>query len=208
MKKVALGILLCGLVCVGAMLGMALSQPDHVHVERSITIDASAADMAPFAEDLRKVTAWSPWEGKDPNLTQTWSDSTTGVGAWYAWDGNEDVGSGKQTITSIEPGKVVHRLEFFEPFSGLADATIMYAMGDKALDVTWAYDQEADFGTKAMTVFMDMDDMLGPDFEKGLAQLAPLVAAAAAARIEAEQTAAAEEAARAEAEGEEPVTTP
>lgn len=186
MKKAAIGILVVLLLAIGGLLGMASTQPDAIHVERSITITALAVDMAPFAEDLEKVNLWSPWEEKDPNVQKSYSDSKSGVGAWYAWEGNEDVGRGKQTITSTEPGKVVHRLEFYEPFEDQADATITYAMVDGTLNVTWSFDQEAGFSTKVMTVFMDMDEMLGPDFDKGLGMLKPLVEAAAASRIDQE----------------------
>ena len=201
MKKAAIGVLVVLLLVIGGVLGMASTQPDAIHVERSITITALAVDMAPFAEDLSKVNAWSPWEEKDPNVQKSYSEAMTGVGAWYAWEGNEEVGRGKQTITSQEPGKVTHRLEFFEPFESQADATIAYAMEDGTLNVTWSFDQAADFPTKVMTVFMDMDEMLGPDFEKGLGMLKPLVEAAAAARSD-QELQEAEAALRAEAEAE------
>ena len=189
MKKLVMGILVVLVVGVGAVLAMALGQPDNVHVQRSITVAATPADLSPFAEDLVQVTAWSPWQDKDPDLVKTWSDTTTGVGAWYAWEGNEDVGRGKQTTMVIEPGRVVHHLEFFEPFAGEANSTITYSAAGDGSSVTWSFDQEADFGTKLMTVFVDMDDMLGPDFDEGLSRLKPLVQAAATARMQAEAAA-------------------
>ena len=202
MKKVILGILGVVVLGVGGIAVAASMQPDDIHVERSITISASAADVAPFAEDLQKVNEWSPWEEKDPNVDKKYSEETNVVGATYEWKGNEEVGHGIQTIKSIEPGKVVHELEFFEPFPGKADATISYAVEGSDVKVTWALDQPADFPLKVMTTFTSMDDMLGPDFEKGLGMLKPLVETAAKERIAAEKKAEDEATAKVMAEAE------
>lgn len=199
MKKILITVLGVAAVGVVGMLGAAAMQPDSVHVERQVVVNASAVDMAPFASDLKKVNEWSPWEEKDPNAKKAYSPETTGVGAWYTWEGNDELGKGKQTIKSDEPGKVVHTLEFFEPFAGVADATIAYAEKDGKTTVTWGFDQQADFGFKLMLVFSDMDAMLGPDFEKGLSMLKPRVEKAAADRIAAEEKKKAEAAAVAEA---------
>ena len=201
-KKAIAGLVLLGVVGVGALVGAVAMQPGHLHVERSITIEASAADLAPYAEDLKLVNEWSPWVGKDPEMKQDYSENTAGVDAWYTWDGNDEVGQGKQTITSVEPGKVVQRIDFIRPFEGSCTATLAYEETGDGLAVTWAYDQEADFPTKAFSLVMSMEDMLGPDYEAGLASLKPLVEAAAAKRVEEEEAAAAAaeaEAARAEA---------
>lgn len=205
MRKVVLGILGVLGVAIVAVLAMASGKPDTIHVERSITIAATPADMAPFAEDLEKVNAWSPWEEKDPNVKKSYSDSTTGVGSWYAWEGNEEVGKGKQIITSSEPGKVVHRLEFIEPFESQADATISYAAAGDNVEVTWGFDTDAPMMMKVMQTLgvVDMEAQLGPDFQKGLDMLKPLVEAAAKERSDAAAKAAAEAAAKeaAEADG-------
>jgi hypothetical protein len=84
-------------------------------------------------------------------------------------------------ILSAEPHAVVHKLEFIEPFASIAQSTVSTKpAGEGKVEVTWAFDEDAGFGTKVMTVFMDMDKMLGPDFEKGLGNLQKLVEADAA----------------------------
>lgn len=202
MKKVILGILGVVVLGVGGVAVAASMQPDDIHVERSITIAASAADVAPFAEDLQKVNEWSPWEKLDPNVDKKYSEETNVVGSTYEWKGNEDVGHGLQTIKSIEPGKVVHELEFFEPFPGKADATIAYAVDGDGVKVTWSLDQKADFPLKVMTTFSSMDDMLGPQFDEGLGMLKPLAETAAKERIAAEKKAEDEATAKVMAEAE------
>ncbi len=175
-------------------------QPDVTHLERSVTVTASGADVAAFTTDLKKVDEWSPWTGKDPNLVQEYSETTAGVGAWNTWSGNDDVGSGKMTLASIEDGKVVTDLAFYTPFEGEATATISWTTEGDQTAVTWAYDADADMMMKVMQVFMDMEQMLGPDYEKGLSMLKPLVEQAAKDRLAAEEAAKLAAAAEAAAE--------
>jgi hypothetical protein len=182
-KKIALGVLgVFGLI-VAVVLVLAATKPDQIHVERKLVMQGTPADVFPYANDLRKFTTWIPWTDLDPNMTIEYSDPSAGAGAWYTWAGNDDVGSGRMDMISTEPTKVVHKLQFVEPFASESLATVsMKAIGADQVEVTWAFDQEANFGTKIMCVFMDMDKMMGPDFEKGLSKLEVLVEADAKAR--------------------------
>jgi hypothetical protein len=200
MKKILLGLLAVVGLAVLAVVGLAASKPDAIHVERSTTVTATAADVHPFADDFTLFTTWIPWTALDPSQKTAYSDPPRGVGAWYTWEGNDQVGKGKMTLLSSAPEETVHELEFIEPFPSKAEASVLVAdAGEGKVKITWAFNQQADFGTKVMTVFMDMDSMLGADFEKGLANLGPLVEKAAAERVAAEQKAAQEAAAAAEA---------
>lgn len=179
-KKVVLGVVgVLGLAVV-VVLGIAASKPDHLHVERKRVMQATPADVLPFANDFTKFTTWIPWTELDPDQTTTFSDPPTGVGAWYTWAGNDQVGEGRMEILVVEPDRVVHQLEFIEPFASRASSTISIEdLGGGQVEVTWSLDEDpVGFGSKVMMVFMDMDAMLGADFEKGLARLQPLVEAA------------------------------
>lgn len=203
MKKGLMGLGGLLAVVVLGVAGMASTKPDTVHLERSVTVDALAQDVAPLANDLRLVNTWSPWLEKDPALSQSYSDATTGVGAWYAWSGNDEVGEGKMTVTEAVPGKVVHHLEFFAPWAGEADSDITWSEDGGSTTITWGFDQPADFGTKVMQVFMSFEDMLGADYDRGVANLKTLAEQAAKERVaaaEAALLAAAEAAAAATAE--------
>lgn len=189
MKKVFLGVLAVVSVGVLGVLGMASTKADTAHLERSVTVNASPDDVAAYATDLKLVNEWSPWVSKDPSLQQSYSDTTAGVGAWYGWEGNEDVGSGKMSITAATDTQVVVALEFYTPFEGKADATTSWTAAGDQTTVTWAYDQDADFNTKVMQVFLSFEDLLGGDYEAGLAMLQPLVEQAAKDRIAAEEAA-------------------
>lgn len=192
MKKVLIGVaVVLGLALVG-LVGAVAMQPDVMHVERSTIVAAEAVDVAPLAGDLHEFVKWDPWSDLDPNSTTEFSDPSTGVGAWYSWKGNDQVGEGKMTITAVEEGKVVERLEFLAPWVSVAEVAMLYAPEGSGTKVTWTFDQQADFGTKAMGLFVDMDEMLGADFAKGLASLKGLAETNAAARIEAAKKAEAE----------------
>jgi hypothetical protein len=182
-KKIAFAIAGSGVLFLLIVLILAATKPDQIHIERSLVMRGTPADAFPYANDFKKFTTWIPWTELDPNQTTEYSEPSSGVGAWYTWAGNDDVGSGRMEILASAADKVVHKLEFKEPFESLAESSvIMKTVGEEQVEVTWAFDQQADFGTKVMLVFMDMDAMVGADFEKGLSRLKPLVEADARAR--------------------------
>ena len=102
MKNLALGLVGLLVLAVVAVAGLASTKPSQITFDRSVTIAATTADVAPLLVDLKGVVAWSPWTEKDPGLEQSWSETTSKVGDWYAWVGDDDlVGSGKQSITRL-----------------------------------------------------------------------------------------------------------
>jgi len=200
-KKILLGLLaLVALVIVG-VLGMATTQPDVLHVERSLAMAATPADVFPFANDFQRFQDWQPWRDLDPDQQVDFSDPASGEGAWYTWKGNDDVGQGKMTVVSAslsdDRARVEHSLEFIAPWQAHADTAVTATAQGEGVTVTWSYDQDQDLMGKAMGLFMDMDSMLGGDFDKGLANLKPMAEEAATRRVEAERRAEAEAAAAA-----------
>src|SRR5689334_20650360 len=180
-KKVALGILGAFMAAILVVFALAAGKPDTIHIERSLVMKGTPAQVFPYANDFTKFTTWIPWTELDPNQKTEFSSPPTGPGAWYTWSGNKDVGSGRMELISASPDAVVHQLNFIEPFESQAKATLsMKPVGGDKVEVTWAFDQDANYGSKVMSVFMDMDKMLGPDFEKGLGNLQKLVEADAA----------------------------
>ncbi len=190
MKKLIAGLFGLGALAVLGVGGAAAMQPDSIHVERSVTIDASAEDLWLHVSDAKLQHAWSPWKDRDPNANYTYTDPTTGVGSGYSWEGNDEVGVGSlTTLSESENQEVVSELVFTAPWESVAEASFaLVAKGDQT-EVTWNYDQEADFGTKMMSLFMNMDDMLGPDYEEGLQNLKEVGEETANNRIEAAEKA-------------------
>lgn len=171
MKKaiaIVVGVVLVGVI---AILGIAATKPDQVHVERSLTMKASPAEIHPHINNYKNWMAWSPWEKQDPNMKRSFSGPESGVGAKYAWVGNDNVGTGDMTITSSEPEQIKLDLHFVKPFEGTSKVTFSMVPEGEATKVTWAMDSDNAFPCKVMQVFISMDDCCGKEFEKGLASL-------------------------------------
>ncbi|MFZ5479987.1 MAG: SRPBCC family protein [Myxococcota bacterium] len=198
MKKVLMAVGgVVALAVVGVVAGASM-QPDVMKVERSVTVAAAPADVFPYANNFEKWATWNPWKDIDPNQKTANSSPPEGKGAWTTWEGNDDVGKGKMTITeSVPPSKVVEDLQFIEPFESRAVVTLTFTPEGEGTKVTWGFESPNNFMAKVMYLFMDMDAMLGKDFEKGLNTLKPLAEADAKARVEAEKKAAEEAAAAA-----------
>ena len=161
------------LVVVVAVL--AFTMPTHVSVTRSTKIDAPADYVMKHVNNFAQINAWSPWMDKDPEMTSSIEGEDGQVGTVYSWSGNEDVGKGEQTLTEISDGKVVSHLHFITPFEGEANATTTFSEVDGMTEVSWAYDSEMPIPMNVMGLFMDMEEMLGPDFQKGMDNLKALV---------------------------------
>ena len=147
-------------------------RPDDFSVQRSASIKAPPEKIYPMLADFRQWPAWSPWEKLDPDMKRTLSGPASGPGATYAWQGSSKVGAGRMEIKQVTaPTKVEIQLDFIKPFEGhnVTDFTLV-PRGD-ATEVTWLMRGPAPFVSKLMGVFVDMDKMIGKDFEAGLANL-------------------------------------
>jgi uncharacterized protein YndB with AHSA1/START domain len=159
-------------IAIAAVLILATTKPDRFSVRREITVRAPAEKIFPLINDFHQWVAWSPYEHRDPALKRTYSGAESGKGAVYAWDGNNDVGSGRMEILeSAVPSKIVIQLDFFKPFEAHNTAEFtMLPQGD-GIHVTWLMHGPAPFMNKLMQVFMNLDRMIGKDFEAGLVNL-------------------------------------
>ncbi len=181
-RKLVVAFLAVDLLIVGFVAAVVL-QPGHLHVERSTIVEGAAVDdVEPLIRDLRAHHDWNPWDALDPDMKRTYSEKTDEVGSTYAWKGNDQVGAGSMTITAIEPGKVTMRLGFIEPFEDEAEVSLRYEPSGDGVMVTWTLDQDLDFMGKAMSLFMDFEEMIGRDYEKGLSNLKSLAIEAAGRR--------------------------
>jgi len=162
-------------IAIAIVLLLALTKPNSFAVQRAISIRAPAEKIFPLINDFHQWVAWSPYENKDPAMKRTYSGAESGKGAVYAWDGNSNVGSGRMEILDASvPSKIVIKLDFLKPFEGHNTAEFtMLPQGD-ATNLVWAMRGQAVFVSKVMQVFMNLDKMIGKDFEAGLANLKKL----------------------------------
>ena len=146
-------------------------QPSTFHVARTATISAPASTVFAQVNDFHKWHAWSPYE-KDPAMKKTFEGPPAGTGASYAWSGNNDVGEGRSTITDSRPNeRITIKLEFVRPFAATNTAEFTFKPKGDQTEVTWSLSGNKNFMSKAVCMFMNMDNMVGGDFEKGLANL-------------------------------------
>ncbi|MDQ1056392.1 hypothetical protein QFZ23_000293 [Arthrobacter globiformis] len=145
-------------------------------VSRSTVIPAPAKDVFPLVNSFREWPKWSPWETVDPDMKRTYSGAESGVGAKYAWNGNRKAGAGNMEIVeSQEPDAIRIRLEFTKPFPAVNPTTFTFVPEGGGTRVTWTMAGEHKGIGKVFALFMNMDKMVGGDFEKGLASLASVV---------------------------------
>ena len=168
LKTIALVIV----VVIAGVLIFAATKPDTFAVQRSTSIKAPPDRIFPLINDFKRWDAWSPWEKKDPAMKRSYGPTTSGKGAHYAWEGNNDVGQGSMDITeSVPPSKVALKLDFVKPFEGHNVVEFTLLPRGESTDVTWSMSGPAPFMSKVMQVFVNMDRMIGKDFEAGLASL-------------------------------------
>ena len=159
-------------VAIAIVLIIAASKPDTFSVRRAATVRAPAEKIFALINDFHRWGTWSPYEARDPAMKRSYSGPANGVGAVYGWDGNNNVGAGRMEILETSPpAKIVIKLDFFKPFEGhnTAEFTIL-PQGD-ATDVRWVMHGPAPFMSRLMQVFINLDRMIGKDFEIGLANL-------------------------------------
>lgn len=159
-------------VAVAGILLLAASRPDDFRVARSTRIQAPPGAIFPLIDDLHRFGTWSPYENKDPAMRRAFSGPPAGKGAIYEFDGNSQVGKGRlEIVESAPPSKVAIRLDMLEPFEGHNLVEFSLAPAGDATEVTWAMTGPMPFISKVMCLFIDMDRMVGTDFEAGLASL-------------------------------------
>jgi hypothetical protein len=163
-------------IAIAIVLILAVTKPARFSVQRATSVRAPPDKIFPLINDFHQWGTWSPYENKDPAMKRSYSGAESGKGAVYAWDGNKNVGSGRMEILEASvPSKIVIKLDFFKPFEGHNTAEFtMLPQGDATnltTDVTWLMHGPAPFVSKVMQVFMNIDNMIGKDFEIGLANL-------------------------------------
>ena len=151
---------------------VAANKPDAFRIERQITINAAPEKIFSIINDFHKWTLWSPWEKMDPDMSRTYSGCDAGVGSIYEWSGNKKVGQGRMELVEAEAfTRIFILLEFIKPFAAKNTAEFVLQAQGENTKVTWAMEGKHQFISKVMCTFMNMDKMVGKDFEEGLRNL-------------------------------------
>jgi len=168
-------IALLALAAIALLLIYAATRPDSFRITRTKVIKAPAHRLHSMINDLKSYNSWNPFERKDPSIRGSYSGPAGGVGAAYAWSGRK-VGAGRlEIIDSVAPSKVTMKLEFVKPFKARNTAEYtLQAEGDNLTIVSWALHGPSSFISKLIGVVFNMDNLVGKEFEAGLANLKAL----------------------------------
>lgn len=173
--------ILLALVAITILLVIIVAlQPSEFHIARSTTIAAPAQAVFAQVNDFQKWEAWNPWGKIDPAMKQTYEGASAGVGAIYTWRGNNEVGEGRMMIAESRPSDRIRiNMEFHKPIAAINTAEFTFKPEGNQTAITWSMFGEKNFVAKAIHLVMDMDKMIGGQFEKGLASMKSVVEAAA-----------------------------
>ncbi len=147
--------------------------PRQYRIERTAVIKAPPAAVLAQVADLRAWKNWGVWYERDPGMKMSFSEKTTGPGAWSAWESAKE-GNGKMTITTQTPTKLIYDLDF--PDFGMKSVGSIELAADAAgTRVIWV--DAGDLGMNPVNRWFGLflDGMIGPDFEQGLSNIRKLV---------------------------------
>jgi len=172
--------LLIAFVLILVVLSVVIAiRPADFRITRTATIAAPPAAVFAQVNDFHKWEAWSPWAKLDPAMKVTYDGPAEGPGTIYTWTGNSEVGQGRMTIIDSHPSDLIRiQLEFLKPIAATNTAEFTFKPEGSQTLVNWTMTGAHNFMGKAFSLFVDMDKMVGGDFEKGLAQLKAVAEAA------------------------------
>lgn len=176
-----LGIAVVVLVALLGLFAVVVAvQPADFRIERSTSIAAPPETVFGLVNDFHQWEQWSPWAKLDPSMKTTYAGPASGKDSSYAWEGNDQVGEGKMTITESRPNELVQiELAFLRPFEATNQTEFKFAAEEGGTKVTWTMYGANGFVAKAFSLLMDMDAMVGTDFENGLSSMKPVAEAGA-----------------------------
>lgn len=151
-------------------------QPSEYRIARTVIMSAPAPAVFAQVNDFHNWEAWSPWAKLDPSMKKTYEGPPAGIGAISTWAGNNQVGEGRAIITESRPSDLIRiKLEYVKPFTATSTAEFTFKPEGDQTVVTWGLTGRNNFIGKAFGLFMNMDKMVGGQFEKGLAQMKSMV---------------------------------
>lgn len=166
---------LAGLILILALIGLAL--PRQVRVERATVIAAKPATVFTYLNGFKNFNQWSPWAALDPNTKYSYAGPLMGVGAKQSWASEDpNVGNGSQEITAVEANQsITMQLMLPEMLPSVVTQTL--SPEGEGTKVVWAL--QADMGASPLNRWFGLllPKFIGPDYEKGLASMKPLIEA-------------------------------
>ncbi len=168
------------LVVLVVFCAIVATRPDSYRVERSAVVSAPPEIVFKYVNDFRQWEQWSPFEKMDPVMRKTYEGPSSGVDARYHWKGNGRAGEGRMRIAESDPARrIAIDLQFIEPFESTSRTTFTFEPVANGTRVTWGMAGENTTMGKAISLFASMDEMIGKEFDEGLAKLGTVAEAEA-----------------------------
>jgi len=159
-------------------LAIAALLPSGYTLTRETTINSTRESIFPLFGDLRQWEKWSAWKQADPEAQFTYSENSTGAGAKMSWEGKK-IGTGELQITQYKENEMIrYAIRMKKPWKATSEGSITIEKSGNGEKVVWI--DRGKFGwpiARWMGLFVNMEKMQGPDFEKNLAQIKTLAEA-------------------------------
>lgn len=162
------------LTLVALWLISALFINGKFEVIRSVEISRSNDDVFDYIKFLKNQSEYSTWAAMDPDMKRDYEGTDGEVGFISSWNSkNENVGTGEQEIIGIKEGiQIDYELRFLKPENRTANAYMSTVEIDEShTKVNWGFTGKIPYPFNVMILFMNFDEQLGPDLEKGLNNL-------------------------------------
>lgn len=164
------GIILASILGVVIITGLIL--PKTIELEESVDINAPVDSVFVQVSHFSNFAEWSPWNEYDPDMQIKLEGTEGEVGSKYSWVGNEDVGTGSQTITALDKNKRIDiDLVFITPWESQSKIYYLFNGEGQSTTVTWGYIEKTKLPTNVIMAVMGVKKMLSEEFQKGLGQL-------------------------------------
>ncbi|WP_339925829.1 SRPBCC family protein [uncultured Cyclobacterium sp.] len=160
------------LVSIPFIAGIFIDQ--EYSVAREVTIDQPKEEVFEYVKLLKNQDNFSSWALKDPKMTKSFKGVDGEVGFVSGWKSEDpNVGIGEQEILAIDDGKRIdYALRFKEPFEASDKAYMAFeTINETQTKVIWGFEGKMDYPMNTMLLMMDMEEMIGNDFQEGLQKL-------------------------------------
>lgn len=176
MKALKYILLLLLLIVVAGSIYVATLENTY-EVQRTKVINAPEDVVFNLVNDYKTWPSWSPWLGLDPATKLTYGEKTAGEGASYNWKSeNEEVGEGRMETLSVKEDSINQKITFIKPWESTSNVYWNFKKVEKGTSVTWGMKGDMGFMEKGYMAFSGgMDQMIGPDYERGLEKLDSVV---------------------------------
>ena len=155
-----------------ALLAVAIGffLPSGFAVKRAIEVNAPPAKVYDLVADPRLWTKWSAWSRRDPQMDIVYSGPPFGQGAKWSWKSRSE-GAGTMEFVRVEPNARIEYTLMLADFGMKSTGIWTFEPAGGGTRVTWTNTGDVGGNPLKHYVAVNMDRMVGPDFEAGLANL-------------------------------------